>query len=75
MLVQAVLSVIVGACSLLVAWAALYVARRVDQAADRIEAADRRSRENRQIITGDPEHIDGILPRLDDIEREVQAGE
>lgn len=74
MIPEAALSVLVGASSLLVAGAATYSARRVSTAVDKIEAADRRSRENREMLTGERDGTRGVYPWLEELDREVADG-
>lgn len=74
MTLQVAVTIVVGAASIIVASAALYVARRVGEAADTIEAADERSRENRELLTGEMPGFQGVLPWLQQLDEEVDHG-
>jgi uncharacterized membrane protein len=70
-----VVPVMVGASSLIVAGAATYAAGRVSTAAETIEQADRRSRENRAMLTGERDGTRGVYPWLQELDQEVQPGD
>lgn len=64
-------SYIAAVMATLTAGAAGYCAKKARDIARAVEKADRRSQVNRQILTGEAEHLDGVLPRLDELEDEV----
>lgn len=52
----------------IVSGAALYVARKAAQIAEKIDEADERSRQNRQYLMGDPPTGQSIIERVSDLE-------
>ena len=68
-------SVVVGASAMVTAGAATWGAGKVASAAETIEDADRRSRENRAMLTGKRDGTRGVYPWLNELDQEVQAGD
>lgn len=58
----------VSAGATVTAAAAVYTARCFRDVARTVHANEERSKQNRAILTGSAKHIEGVLPRLDDIE-------
>jgi hypothetical protein len=62
---------IVTACAMITAAAATGCVAYLRNMASTVEKNEDRSVQNSEILTGEPEHIDGVLNRLDRVEDQV----
>jgi len=67
----AILTYIATASAMITASAAVYVAATVRDELVKIGENEQRSKRNRTIFTGEAEHFDGVLERLDRVEDRV----